>query len=41
MPEKTVQEIETRNKKYLEEIQGNLGKYLSYLSTRRVSISTK
>ena len=33
MPEKTVQEIENRNQKYLEEIQGNLGKYLSYLST--------
>ena len=25
--------IEERNRKYLEDLQGNIGKYLSYLST--------
>ena len=33
MPENLAKEIETRNKKYLEELQGNIGKYLSFLST--------
>ena len=33
MAENKVQEIETRNQKYLEELQRNVGKYLSFLST--------
>lgn len=33
MPENLAKEIETRNQKYLEELQGNVGKYLTFLST--------
>ena len=33
MPENEAKEIETRNQKYLEELNGNIGKYLSFLST--------
>ncbi len=33
MPENLAKEIEERNQKYLEELQGNIGKYLSFLST--------
>ena len=33
MAENAVKIIESRNKKYLEELQGNIGKYLSFLST--------
>ena len=33
MPENMAKEIETRNQKYLEELQGNVGKYLAFLST--------
>ena len=33
MPEETVTMIEERNRKYLEGLQGNIGKYLSFLST--------
>ncbi len=33
MTENKVQEIEKRNQKYLETLQGNLGKYVSFLST--------
>ena len=33
MPENLAKEIEVRNQKYLEELQGNVGKYLSFLST--------
>ena len=33
MAEKSAEQIESRNKKYLEELSGNIGKYFSYLST--------
>lgn len=33
MAEKSEEIIESRNKKYLEELSGNIGKYFSYLST--------
>ena len=33
MPEDLAKEIETRNQKYLEELKGNVGKYLAFLST--------
>ena len=33
MPENLAKEIETRNQKYLEELKGNVGKYLAFLST--------
>ena len=33
MAEKSAEQIESRNKKYLEELSGNIGEYFSYLST--------
>ena len=33
MPEVTFAVIEQRNQKYLNDLQGNIGKYLSFLST--------
>ena len=33
MSEMTVAMIEQRNEKYLKDLQGNIGKYLSFLST--------
>ena len=33
MAEKSAEQIESRNKKYLDELSGNIGKYFSYLST--------
>ena len=33
MSEKSAEQIESRNKKYLEELSVNIGKYFSYLST--------
>ena len=33
MSEVTATMIEERNRKYLDELQGNIGKYLSFLST--------
>ena len=33
MSEETATMIEERNRKYLDDLQGNIGKYLSFLST--------